>query len=37
MHAERKPGAEQTRKARESNTTKVGGEDVRLQPAEQQK
>ena len=32
-----KPSAEQTRKAQESNTTKVGGEDVRLQPAEQQK
>ena len=32
-----KPSAEQTRKAQESNTTKVGGEDVRLQPAEPQK
>ena len=32
-----KPSAEQMRKAQESNTTKVGGEDVRLQPAEPQK
>ena len=30
-----KPSAEQTRKAQESKTTKVGGEDVRLAPAEQ--